>query len=402
MQLKTKISLAASVLLVASSLMAEDYVSVQYVKYDESDNRASISSPSVEISKDFGVDYSLKIGLTADSVSGSSPIWYNTVQYDVASGASERTREVNMPTSEMKYGNVEYKDNRKAVSALLTKRFASRDELSIGLNHSTENDYEANELSAEYLHFLGSSKNQSISAGISYQANKVEVSCYENFTDYANNEYRCDAGSGGSELLDINVIATEVGFTQVINENSLVKVSLFAASEDGYLSNPYMNVVRTGIINPNVSIVAETKPDTRVSFGTNLQYISALTNTLSLNTTYRLYSDDWGIMSHTISTEMYYELGSAWIFGAGLRYYTQSEADFYKGEDEINNGNYFTDDELIASSDERMREFDAIGYKLSANYKISKELSANVGFNYYDQKDTFNATYYNVGVKYKF
>lgn len=393
MQLKTKISLVASALLCATTLMAEDYVSVQYVGYDESDNRASISSPAIEISKDFGVDYSLKVGLTADSVSGSSPIWYDTTEYDATTSASTHTRSLNTPVGDIEYAQVDYEDNRKAVSALLTKRFASRDELSVGLNHSTENDYEANELSAEYLHFLGSSKNQSISAGISYQANKVEVSCHENYENYANYDERCDSTTGASELYDINVIAAEIGFTQILDENSLVKVSLFGASEDGYLSNPYMNVVRNRV-NSNVDIVAENKPDTRMSYGSTLQYTRALTSTLSSNTTYRLYSDDWGIMSHTLSTEMYYELGSAWILGGGLRYYTQSEADFYKS-------GYF-DNELIASSDERMREFDAIGYKVSADYKISKDLSANLGYSYYDQKDTFNATYYNVGVKYKF
>ena len=397
MQLKNKISIAAATLLVASTLMAEDYVSVQYVQYDESDDRASISSPSVEISKDFGVDYTLKVGLTLDSLTGASPTWYDVNEYDATTEASSHTRYLGATVGDERYGQIDYKDDRTAVSALLTKRFASRDELSVGVNHSSENDYEANELSAEYLHFLDSSKNQSISAGVSYQANKVEVSCHENYKNYSALEGRCDSTTAASELLDINVIATEVGFTQVIDENSLAKVSLFGASEDGYLSNPYMNVVREYSANM-VDIIAENKPDTRLSYGATAQYTRAFSDTLTSNTIYRLYSDDWGIMSHTISTELYYELGSSWIFGGGFRYYTQSEADFYKSG---KNGDYFGD-EAIASSDERMREFDAIGYKLSAEHKITKKLSANVGYNFYDQKDTFNATYYNVGVKYKF
>lgn len=375
MQLKSKISLAASTLLVASTLMAEDYVKVQYVQYDESDNRASISSPSIEISKDFGVDYSLKVGLTSDSVSGASPTWY-----DSNSGASAYSRGINIDESRATYGPIKYSDDRTAVSALVTRRFASRDELSIGLNYSTEHDYEARELSGEYLHFLGSSKNQSISFGLSYQSNTVDS---------------YDALSGASVQEDVTVISAEIGFIQILDGNSLVKVSLFGGSEDGYLSNPYMNVVRD--FNPfdsNINIEEEVKPKERTSYGATLQYTIALSNTLSSNTTYRLYSDDWGIMSHTISTEMYYELGSAFILGGGLRYYTQSEADFYSS-------GYFNDEEF-ASSDERMREFDALGYKVSADYKISKVLSANFGLNYYDQKDTFNATYYNIGIKYKF
>lgn len=373
MQLKIKLSAVACSLLVASSLMAEDYVSVQYMQYDESDNRASISSPSVELSKDFGVDYTLKVGLTFDSVSGASPTWYDSV-----SGASAYSRGTTHK-DDAEYGNIEYDDERKVVNALLTTRFASRDELGVGINYSKENDYEARELSGEYLYYLTPSKNQSISAGVSYQSNKV--------ASY-------DASSGASEFLDLNVISAEIGFTQILNQNSLAKISLFTSNEDGYLTNPYMNIVREKVNSSFVDIVEENKPDKRVSYGATLQYIVALTESISSNSNYRLYSDDWGILSHTISSELYYELGSAWTLGAGLRYYTQSESDFYSA-------GYFSDDEY-ASSDERMRSFDAIGYKANVDYRVSKELSLNVGINFYDQQDSFNATYYNVGLKYRF
>ncbi len=382
MQLRTKISLVASTLLLASSTMAEDYVSVQYIQYDESFDRASISSPSIELSKDFGVDYNLKVGLTADSVSGASPTWF-----DASSGASAYSRDKNTHRDDVEYGYIKYDDDRLAVNALFTTRFASRDELAIGINYSYENDYEARELSGEYLYYLGSSKNQSISAGASYQSNIILVNCIENSA--------CDASSGASENFDLNVISAEIGFTQIINQNALAKVSLFGSSEDGYLSNPYMNVVRDNDASSSfVSIVAESKPETRVSYGATLQYTVALTDSISSNNTYRYYGDDWDIDSHTISSELYYQINNSWLIGGGLRYYTQSESDFYsKG--------YFSDEEY-ASSDERMRSFDAIGYKASVDYRITKELSANIGLNFYDQRDSFNATYYNIGLKYRF
>ncbi|RLA72351.1 MAG: hypothetical protein DRG24_03200 [Epsilonproteobacteria bacterium] len=382
MQLKTKLSIIASSLIVASSLAAEDYVSVQFVQYDESDDRASVSTPSIEFSKDFGVDYNLKLGLVADSISGGSPTWFDTT-----SGASAYSRGEDIHKDDVAYGNVEYDDKRVAGSALFTTRFASRDELAVGLNYSRETDYEARELSAEYLYYLGSSKNQSLSLGLSYQFNNVLVECIENEA--------CDANSGASQTLDVNVVSAEVGFTQILNQNSLAKASIFYSNEDGYLSNPYMNVVRS--YNPNssiVDVVAENKPDTRVSYGATLQYIVALTDQISSNSTYRFYDDDWDIMSHTISSELYYELGRSWILGAGLRYYTQSEAKFYRA-------GYFGD-EMYASSDERMRDFDAWGYKINADYLITNALSVNVGLNFYDQQDTFNATYYNIGLKYSF
>ncbi len=382
MQLKTKLSIIACSLLVGSSLMAEDYVSVQYVQYDESDDRASISSPTLELSKDFGVDYNLKVGLAADSVSGASPTWY-----DSTSGASAYSRGTGVSKDDIEYGNVIYDDDRIAVNALLTTRFESRDELVVGGSYSYENDYDAREISAEYLHYLGASKNQSISLGLAYQFNKILVGCYEND--------ECDASSGASQTMDLNVISGEVGFTQILNESSLAKVSLFYSNEDGYLSNPYMNVVRSaGENSPRASVVAENKPDERISYGLTMQYSVAITDKLSSSSNYRLYNDDWEIMSHTISSELYYEIGRSWIVGTGLRYYTQSESSFY-------NAGYFSDEEY-ASSDERMRNFYAMGYKVSADYQITKDLSTNIGLNYYDQEDTFDAIYYNVGLKYRF
>ena len=382
MQLKNKLSLLVCSLLAASSAMAEDYVSVQFVQYDESDNRASISSPSIELSKDFGVDYNLKVALTSDSVSGASPTWHDSV-----SSASGHTRSEDVNKNEVSYGALNYDDDRESIGATLTTRFASRDELVVGVNYSKEADYEAREISSEYMHFLDSSKNQSLSLGISYQSNRVEVPCYENSM--------CDSASGASELFDVDVVSAELGFSQVIDETSLVKVSVFTSNEDGYLSNPYMNVVRQENLNSDiVNVLPEEKPDKRISYGSTLQYTKALSENLASNNTYRFYTDDWGIQSHTLSSELYYELGQDWILGAGLRYYMQSEADFYHDA-------YFGS-EGVASSDERMSEFNAIGYKLSADYKVSQDLSLNAGLNFYNQDNNFDATYYNIGLKYRF
>lgn len=390
MQLRTKLSLATCTLLMASSLMSDDYISVQYVQYDENEDRASISSPSIEISKDFGVDYNLKVGFTSDSVSGASATWY-----DASSGASAYSRGTNVHKDDLKYDNIEYEDKRTSVSGLLTTRFASRDELSFGLNYSSENDYTARELSAEYLHYLGASKNQSISFGMSYQANEIDVVCNENAL--------CDTSSGASaQVMDLDVISAEIGFTQVLNKDSLAKISLFYSNEDGYLSNPYMNVVRSS--NPNssfVDVVAETKPDKRVSYGATLAYTVALNDRLSSNINYRFYNDDWGISSHTISGELYYELGESWILGGGLRYYVQDEADFYSA-------GYFSNEEY-ASSDKRMRPFYSMNYKTNITYQVYSDLSIYIGLNYYNQEDdykdnldSFNAIYYDLGLKYSF
>ncbi len=397
MQLATKLSLITCTLLTYSALQAEDYVSVQYVHYDEESGRTTVMAPALEISKDFGTDYTLKASIVADSISGASPTWY-----DSSSGASAFSRDTTA-LENITYNNVDYDDTRTAGSIALTTRFASRDELTVGYNRSYESDYESNELSAEYLYNLDRSRNRTLSFGLSYQLNRVLAKEYTSTNDRLrddddDDDDNYDSSSGASKALDVNVLTAEIGFTQILNATSLAKASLFFINEDGYLSNPYMNVVRYYNQNGNgtAEVKAENKPDTRTAYGLTLQYISALSDTLSANISYRFYNDDWGIDSHTINTELYYEYGDHWLLGGGVRYYVQSDADFYSDRKD-----YFTN-EFYASSDRRMSDFDALSYRLNARYRVNDSWSINTGVTYYDQSKHFDAIYYTLGLKYYF
>jgi len=238
------------------------------------------------------------------------------------------------------------------------------------------------------MHYLDSSKNQSISLGTSYQKNEVSIYCFLN-TD------ECDTSSGASKKVkDLEVFNYEFGFTQTIDKTSQLKASLFYISEEGYLNNPYMRVVRD--YNTNPKITQENKPNSRKAYGVSFQYSKALSNKLTTISSYRFYSDDWDIVSHTLNSEFYYEFNNRLTTGIGLRYYNQNEAEFYNGS-----ADYFTD-QIYASSDRRMSSFDSLNYKVSVDYKINSSVRVNGSLNYYDQLDLFDAFYYNVGVKWYF
>jgi len=380
---RLKLSIVASMMLVGANALAEDYISLQYMSYDEDSGKTSIHSPHIEFNKDFGVDYTLNLTYVHDSVTGASPIYYDTT-----SGATPKLSTGVVLQNDIRYDYVNYEDDRNAYGATLTKRFANRDELSIGLNYSKENDYKSKEISAEYLHYLDPSKNRSISFGISSQQNDILVYC-------SPASKVCDGSSGASQTVkDLKVINLEVGFTQIIDATSLIKSSLFYINEDGYLSNPYMTVVRD--YNTNPKIAEDSKPNIRKAFGATLQYSKALNDAISLHGSYRYYNDDWDISSHTIDTQIFYEFNPKLTIGLGGRYYTQTKAKFYSKRRD-----YFTN-EKYASSDPRMRDFESVNYSLSLDYKITDKLSINGSINYYEQFDFFDANYYNIGFKYKF
>lgn len=371
-----KLSYVACAALLVTNIYADDYVSLQYMSYDEDKGRTNISVPSIEINKDFGADYTVNVSMIRDTISGASPTFY-----DSASGASTKLNTSVIAKQDIGYGDIYYKEKRDAYSALLTKRFETRDELTFGLNHSKEYDYESNEISSEYLHYLDSSKNQSVSFGISYQKNDVM-------------KYDTTSGASGAITKDLKVISSELGFTQVLDKTSLAKISVFSISESGYLSNPYLRVVRN--FNTNPIIAEDKKPESRKAYGVFLQYSKALNDQTASNSSYRYYRDDWGITSQTLTTEINYEWTMALTIGVAFRGYRQTEADFYHLSRE-----YFTNEEF-ASSDKRMSGFDTQNIETKIKYDLNKKLSLNSAIGYYKQFDYFSSNYYNVGLKYKF
>ena len=357
----------------SQSLYAENYVAVEYLQYDENDNRVSVSAPSLSASYDIGTDYTIKGDIVLDAVSGATPVW----QPDTGSGASQADN-----TGDYEYKNKSFDEQRTAGGLSLTTRFDNRDELTVGASISRESDYYGNTVSAEYLHYTDSSHNQSVNLGASYGFNQIL-------------SYDYDTGSGASEKETATSINVQAGLSQVLSKSSVIKAEVFGILDNGYLTNPHALVVRD-YNTANQKLTNEQRPDSRVAYGATLKYITLLTDNISYKANYRFYTDDWNINSHTIENDFYYELNKDLTFGAGVRYYTQSEADFYNASKD-----YFTT-QTYASSDIRLSSFDAFTYKASVDYKITDALSSNLGAEFYTQSTGLDATFFTTGIKYRY
>jgi hypothetical protein len=386
----TRLSLLACSFL--ACVHADDYVSLQYLHYQESDDRITVSSPSIEINKDFGVDYTLNVKAVYDGVSGASPTYYDT-----SSGASNPVRRVPLnsdygrgPVSDPEnivYDNVSFGERRVGVSALLTTRFASRDELRVGLNYSIEYDLYLYEGSLEYMHYLDNSKNSAITFGGSYQRHVNLVPC----GDYAS---ECDGSSGPSKQVPSNHFNFQMRYSQVIDRSSVASATLFYMNENGYLTNSYKNIVRNYHTHP--VIVNENRPDSRNEGGLILEYATSLNPDTALHVSYRYYRDDWQLQSHTPQVKLLYQVSKDVRFDVGFRYYIQEGAYFYSDKKDA------FSDETYASSDERLGDFSAYEPTLGMTYQIMKDLSYNLSGSYYDQSTVLNAMYLITGLTYHF
>ncbi|MEA3521577.1 MAG: DUF3570 domain-containing protein [Campylobacterota bacterium] len=385
-----RLSLVTCTLL--ASLSAEDYINVQYLHYQESDDRITVSSPTFEVNKDFGVDYSLNFRGIYDGISGASPTYY-----DASTGASNKVRRAPLNSDfgrgpvadkeDIVYDNVSFAERRVGLSALLTTRFDTRDELRVGLNWSLEYDLYLYEGSLEYMHFLDGSKNRSITFGGSYQRHVNLVPC----GDYAS---ACDGSSGPSKQISSNHTNLQTSFSQVIDQSSVASATLFYMNENGYLTNSYKNIVRN--YHTDATIVNENRPESRNQGGIILEYTKSIVPELALHVNYRYYIDDWKMSSHTPNVKVLYQISNALRLDAGFRYYSQKGAYFYSG-----NRDAFTD-ETYASSDERLADFKAYEPSIGMNLSLTKEISYNLSGSYYEQSTGLSALYLITGFKYHF
>ncbi len=393
--MQIKHSFLAATFLLSTYVQAQDYVTTQFMFYNENDETTRIISPSMEVNLDFGSDYTLNAYFSSDSTSGASPIFYDN-SYDGSSGASPYqqgksnvsafARGDEVSADEIRYGLVDYHDLRLAGGFNLTKRVESRDEVSFGFSYSNEFDFRIPEASFSYLHWLDESKNSSIEGAFAYQKAYVLVQCSENSA--------CDTNSGASDIFNQYNYEVQITYTRVIDKYSIAKLSFFGFRDGGYLSNQYFNVVRNR--SGKIFIENEVRPNKRKAYGTKVAYARAITDSLTLHGSYRYYDDDWDINSHTIEGEVYYQYNDKLTFEGAVRYYTQSSARFYSDKRD-----YFTT-QKYASSDRRLGELSDVNYLIGFDYKSSSELNHYFMLNYLNQDNDVNAIAVIVGQKYIF
>lgn len=388
---------------------SSDEISFRQMKYSEGDDRIDIDYSVLDFKKDFGADYTFSFSASYDAISGGTPIWdsisgaSSTVTSDASSGASscvdeygnylcKDTRSDNIlgdgysNMDDFAYRNVQIEDTRKSVNVSLTKRTEKRDEISIGTAYSKEEDFKSLEGSFSYLYNIDSSRNSSITAGISYQLNSAH--------HYLDNKWK-----------DFNIINTQIGYTHTFSKYTIGQINYYYIRQSGVLSNPYQTIIRK----INVSLddtdyykyyrSKEKRPEEKNSAGMTLELVSKIHEDVSWHGDYRFYRDDWGITSHTIATSFFIDLGNGFTLNPLLRYYKQSAAVFYKAHNSVD---FTFNDADYGSADERLSSFDSMAYSLGLEKKFTKSLSANISYAQESQSFGLDLKWVSLGLNYTF
>jgi hypothetical protein len=191
------------------------------------------------------------------------------------------------------------------------------------------------------------------------------------------------------------------GITQVLSKNTLFQSTASYTHQSGYLSNPYKFVYVRGEITPEeyyqmyvasdtvdwnaitklevvgTELFREVRPDRRNIFslanGLN-HYLPELD--ASVHFDYRFYIDDWGISSHAFDLKWYQSLPEGFTVTPGIRYYSQSQADFFAP--------YFLAPRADGyySSDFRLSAFGDLSGGITISKQFARGIQLEAGFEY--------------------
>ena len=155
-----------------------------------------------------------------------------------------------------------------------------------------------------------------------------------------------------------------IGLTQVLSPVAVIQTTLQWNRGDGYFNDPYKKTL-TFYPTGAPAFAADTRPDHRNAFIWLTRYrhhVAQAGGTLQAD--YRFYRDDWGIDAHTLEVAWSQSVGGGWTLRPALRYYTQSQADFYSPV-------IPQPQPAILSSDQRLAAFGGISPSLRATLQLS-------------------------------
>ena len=352
-------------------------ISVKYLEYKDSQpglERIKVKAPSIYILAPVNSQWSIEGSAVADAVSGASPRYHTAV-----SGASKMS------------------DNRTAADIKVT-HYAERSTYSIGLSGSKEHDYRSSALSLA-ASFASDDNNSIWNIGLGYANDRVGSS-----NDPTRNQRKRTA-----ELM--------IGVTQALSSTDLVQLNLTfthgrCVDDPVGVSSCYSDPYKEPDLRPH-------KRDQAIMLARWNHHFEDPGATL--RSSYRYYSDTYGIKAHTLGAEWVQPLNSMLTVTPSVRLYSQSSAKFYF--DPVYDPDvgapyppgFFTNPPEFASADQRLAAFGGVTVGLKLGVQFTPEWSADLKAERYEQRskwrvggagspglDPFSANFFQVGINKRF
>lgn len=335
-------------------LHAEDHADYRYELYSEDNSRMQIQTHSFYFEQKLSDAVVAKGEMVYDGISGATPIGTHDLSGKILTTKVEDTRWAGNLNLDCKLGN---------------------NTLTPGFAYSEESDYQSYGISlADAIDF--NDKNTVLQFGASH-----------NFDDVRHSDRITWSGKDSTDIM--------LGLSQIISPKTTISAAFTFGYDSGYLNDPY----RLAQYFPNnvpgwpagffIGV-----PEQRPGYRSKEVFLTSATHyfesvNASLEGSYRLHHDSYGIYSHTLGLTWHQWLGKHLIVEPLFRFYTQSAADFYAvttfGPYSVNpSGNH--------SSDYRLSEFYSLDYGLQATVLINDHTHLVAGYHRYEMRGLDSAT----------
>lgn len=233
------------------------------------------------------------------------------------------------------------------------------------LGFSTEYDYQSINGS---LNATRSFANDNFTLGFGLQYYMDELSAFKNLSDEAI-----------SEGLQRKIVAANITASQILTAKSLIQFDLTFARSSGFLES----TANTVLVNNQRQV--ELLPDSRSRYSLSTKYIQALSETSSMNLSYRYYFDQWDVDSHTLRAAYLFEVNDDEDFiETFARYYTQTEVEYF--------ANRFASAQDFMTTDSDMADFDS--YEAGVYYSMNMDDNKVFGIEFENIKWSHGLVYY--------
>lgn len=318
----------------ATTSMAEDKLELFYSYYTDTKG-LDVKSPSVTATKDIGENSTLGFllikekydlvppagGAGVDSVSGASVI---------SSSGTSRSNEFHEKREE--YG-------------VFGSHIRNDTTYGGGYYVGNEPDFESDSVSLSLDQALFN-KNLTLSGRLVLEHDAI---------------FKTGASASQGFPKDKDVTRFVLAATQLLSKSALLVTGLSFEDQQGFLSSPSRKFDKLPIVGGFKTVdIDERHPDKRfrqVYFVRGKQYFQSK-SALDLNLSF--YTDDWGVTSYSSELRASQYLTPLIIGRLRYRYYSQSQADFYK--------TVYSDEEALMTLDAKLREFDSKLYGIQLRY----------------------------------
>jgi hypothetical protein len=179
-----------------------------------------------------------------------------------------------------------------------------------------------------------------------------------------------------------------LGISQVLTRNLLLGLSYETDENAGYLRSPYRGV-RFVNASGQIQFGPANVPNTRTGNAASAQVKYYLPWHAAADSSYRFYTDTWGIQAHTFKLGYTQPVFHSWTLDANARYYTQRHADFYGDLFPFENAQNFE------SRDRELAQFHSLTLGLGAAYEFHPSWPSFI------QRGTLNADFQHMRINYQ-